>query len=161
MREGAVVGARSPTPTPLAPIAAAAGLLSAAVLLALSLLAGVLGGSFAGAMPAGGGGAAPSAYARSDIPPEYLRLYERAAARWGLDWAILAGIGRVECDHGRDPDPSCHREGAVNSAGAGGPMQFLGSTWAAYGVDANGDGRADRWEPADAIFAAASYLHAS
>jgi hypothetical protein len=103
----------------------------------------------------------PSVLALSEIPPLYLRLYRQAAQRYGLDWAILAGIGRVECDHGRDPDPSCTREGAVNSAGAGGPMQFIASTWARYGVDALGDGRADRWNPADAIYAAANYLRAS
>jgi cell wall-associated NlpC family hydrolase len=40
-------------------------------------------------------------------------------------------------------------------------MQFLASTWATYGVDGNGDGRIDRWSPADAIFGAANYLHAS
>jgi hypothetical protein len=102
-----------------------------------------------------------SALARAEIPPEYLRLYLRAAARYGLDWAILAGIGRVECDHGRDPAPSCTQEGAVNSAGAGGPMQFLASTWAQYGVDAEGNGTPDRWNPADAIFGAANYLRAS
>ena len=76
----------------------------------------------------------------------------QAAQRYGLDWAILAGIGKVECDHGRDPDPSCTQEGAVNSAGAGGPMQFIASTWARYGVDGDGDGTPDRWDPADAIF---------
>jgi len=40
-------------------------------------------------------------------------------------------------------------------------MQFLVGTWARYGVDADGDGRADRWDPVDAIFAAANYLKAS
>jgi hypothetical protein len=40
-------------------------------------------------------------------------------------------------------------------------MQFLASTWARYGVDGNGDGRADRWDAADAIYGAASYLRAS
>jgi Transglycosylase SLT domain len=102
-----------------------------------------------------------SALAQREIPPEYLRLYQQAARRYGLDWAILAGIGKVECDHGRDPDPSCTHEGAVNAAGAGGPMQFLASTWATYGVDAEGDGAADRWDPADAIYGAANYLHAA
>jgi Transglycosylase SLT domain len=102
-----------------------------------------------------------SAVALREIPSEYLRLYQAAAQRYGLDWAILAGIGKVECDHGRDPDPSCTREGATNSAGAGGPMQFIASTWATYGVDGDGDGRIDRWDPADAIYAAANYLHAS
>jgi hypothetical protein len=102
-----------------------------------------------------------SAKAQREIPPAYLKLYIEAGARYGLDWAILAGIGKVECDHGRDPDPSCTREGALNSAGAGGPAQFLASTWSEYGVDGDGDGRADRWDPADAIFSMANYLHAS
>jgi hypothetical protein len=102
-----------------------------------------------------------SALAQREIPARYLRLYEESARRYGLDWAILAGIGRVECDHGRDPDPSCTREGAVNSAGAGGPMQFIASTWARYGVDGDGDGRIDRWDPADAIASAGNYLRAS
>ncbi len=95
------------------------------------------------------------------IPAEYLRLFIAAGARYDVPWAVLAGIGKVECDDGQDPDPSCTKEGAVNYAGAGGPMQFLASTWAAYAVDANGDGHADRWNPADAIFTAARYLHAS
>jgi cell wall-associated NlpC family hydrolase len=95
------------------------------------------------------------------IPPEYLRLFQTAGARYGIPWEVLAGIGKVECDDGQDPDPSCTQEGAVNYAGAGGPMQFLASTWATYGVDANGDGRADRWNPADAIFTAARYLEAN
>jgi hypothetical protein len=102
-----------------------------------------------------------SALARREIPPEYLRLYEQAAQRYGIDWAILAGIGRVECDHGRDPDRACNSEGVVNSAGAGGPMQFIASTWARYGVDAEGDGPPDRWNPADAVFSAANYLRAA
>ena len=102
-----------------------------------------------------------SALAQRDIPPAYLRLYEQAAEHYGLDWSILAGIGKVECDHGRDPDPSCTRQGAVNSAGAGGPMQFIASTWSRYGVDGDGDGAIDRWDAADAIYSAANYLRAS
>jgi hypothetical protein len=77
-----------------------------------------------------------------------------------VDWAVLAGIGKVECDHGRDPDPACTQEGVTNSAGAGGPMQFIASTWARYGVSVGG-GPPDRWNAADAIFGAANYLRAS
>lgn len=102
---------------------------------------------------------APTALA--DIPTRYLQLYEAASARYGVPWELLAAIGKVECDHGRDPDPSCWRKGSVNYAGAGGPMQFLAATWATYWVDANGDGRADRWDPADAIYGAARYLRAN
>jgi cell wall-associated NlpC family hydrolase len=97
----------------------------------------------------------------SGIPTEYLQLFQSAGARYGVPWAVLAGIGKVECDDGQDPDPSCTHEGATNYAGAGGPMQFLGSTWAEYAVDGDGDGRADRWDAADAIFTAARYLKAS
>jgi hypothetical protein len=40
-------------------------------------------------------------------------------------------------------------------------MQFMPATWEAYGTDASGDGVKDPFNPADAIFAAARYLHAS
>jgi hypothetical protein len=103
----------------------------------------------------------PSEFARGDIPPEYLKLYIAAAHAYDLDWAVLAAIGKVECDHGRGSDASCSRAGATNSSGAGGPMQFLASTWASYGRDANNDGSASRWDPADAIYSAARYLAAS
>ena len=35
------------------------------------------------------------------------------------------------------------------------------SSWATYGVDANGDGVKDPYNPVDAIFAAARYLKAA
>ena len=109
-------------------------------------------------VPAPGG--PPSAFARADIPPAYLALYRAAGTRFGLDWTILAGIGRVECDHGRDPAPACTVEGQFNSAGAGGPAQFLLSTWRRYGVSATGSGAPDMWNAADAIFSMANYLRA-
>lgn len=40
-------------------------------------------------------------------------------------------------------------------------MQFLASTWTVYGIDADQDGKADRWNPADAIVSAAHYLAAA
>lgn len=102
-----------------------------------------------------------SSFARQDIPPLYLRLYLLAAQRYHLDWAILAAIGKVECNHGRDPDPACTRIGATNSAGAGGPAQFLASTWSRYGVSIDPRREPDRWNPADAILTMANYLSAS
>jgi hypothetical protein len=132
------------------------GVMFSAALASMLGAAGGAGAQAAGAQPVG----SSNPLAR-EIPVAYLRLYQAAAQRFGLDWAILAAIGRVECDHGRDPDPSCTREGAVNSAGAGGPMQFIAGTWARFGRDGNGDGVADRWNAADAIYAAASYLRAS
>jgi hypothetical protein len=141
---------------------AAAPLVALALVLVAALT--VLGGASVGAAGARSSeaqSAGVSALAEREIPPLYLRLYQQGAQRYGLDWTVLAGIGKVECDHGRDPDPSCTQEGAVNAAGAGGPMQFIASTWAEYGVDAEGDGPPDRWNPADAIFSAANYLRAS
>ena len=122
----------------------------------ISAAMGALGGSGTGVSLG-----APAAEQVAGIPPEYLQLFEAAGARYGVPWPVLAGIGKVECDDGQDPDPSCTQEGATNYAGAGGPMQFLGSTWAEYAVDGNGDGKADRWNAADAIFTAAHYLKAS
>ena len=133
---------------------------AAVALFALMLIASLLGAG-AISLDSAPGSFGVSALAESEIPALYLSLYERAARRYGLDWAILAGIGKVECDHGRDPDPSCTKEGAVNSAGAGGPAQFLASTWSEYGMDADGKGPPDRWDPADAIYTMANYLHAS
>jgi hypothetical protein len=143
-------------------LAGSAAALAAIYFMLVATLA-ALGGSSSATLDGGSSGAAVgvSALARREIPLVYLRLYEGAARRYGLDWAVLAGIGKVECDHGRDPDPSCTREGSMNAAGAGGPMQFIASTWKRFGVDADGDGRVDRWSPADAIYSAASYLRSS
>jgi len=153
------VTARSPRA-----VAAAVSLAAAAMFFTLMLLAAVLTAGGASSTAAGVDAptdpAGASALARRDIPVRYLELYAAAGRRYGLDWAVIAGIGKVECDHGRDPDPSCTRERVLNAAGAGGPMQFIDLTWARFGVDADGDRRADRWDPADAIYSAANYLRA-
>lgn len=104
---------------------------------------------------------APSPQALAEIPPHHLLLYEQAGLAFDVPWEVLAAIGKVECDHGRLPHPACQQEGAENEAGAGGPMQFLAPTWAAYGLDGDNDGSADRWNPADAIVSAANYLKAA
>lgn len=155
-------------------LAAAIGgpvVLTAALVLGLAGVAATIAvpgeagsGSVQDGAAAEGGGALEygiSARARTEIPPEYLRLYVAAGRRYGLDWAILAGIGTVECGNGRDPAPSCTRQGVVNAAGAGGPAQFLASTWSRYGVSVDGNGPPNRWDPADAIFSMANYLRAS
>jgi hypothetical protein len=146
--------------TRVAVLAAATAGLAFVLVTALTVLSGASLGA-GDVQPAEAPSGAVSALATAEIPPLYLRLYQLAARRYGLSWAVLAGIGKVECDHGRDPDPSCTQEGAVNSAGAGGPMQFIASTWARFGVDAEGNGPPDRWNAPDAIYAAANFLRAS
>jgi hypothetical protein len=103
----------------------------------------------------------PSSPALADIPPGYLLLYQQAGLAFDVPWEVLAAVGKVECDHGRHPHAACRQRGVENYAGAGGPMQFLASTWERYGIDADQDGTADRWNPADAVVSAANYLAAS
>jgi hypothetical protein len=109
------------------------------------------------------GQAPPSRAATADIPRGYLRLYLRAVGRCpGLSWGVLAGIGKVESDHGRARLPGV-RSG-WNAAGAAGPMQFgigvgrAGNAWARFGGDYDRDGRVSVYDPGDAIPAAARYL---
>jgi cell wall-associated NlpC family hydrolase len=94
-----------------------------------------------------------SSCASSGVPPILIPIYQRAAAKYGLGPqgpAVLAGINEVETGFGTNMGPS--------SAGALGWMQFMPASWQEYGLDANGDGVADPYNPEDAIFAAASYL---
>jgi hypothetical protein len=112
-----------------------------------------------------------------EVPEPMRSAYLDAAATWDLDWALLAAIGKIECDHHRSRLAGCWPPGSVNHAGARGPMQFLGSTWRAtagryeadvsgpavpdghgYATDGDGDGIADPWNPHDAVHAAARYL---
>jgi hypothetical protein len=110
--------------------------------------------------PQRGGGAVrqlnPAAAARADIPAGYLELYRAAVKQCpSLSWTILAGIGKVESDHGRAQLPGV-RSG-LNSAGCcAGPMQFNltdgpPSTWATYG-------HGSPYDPRNAIPAAARKL---
>jgi hypothetical protein len=101
----------------------------------------------------------PSVYARRSIPPRYLALYWRAAQEYGLDWTKLAAIGQIESDHGLSRLPGV--TSGTNASGVAGPAQFRASTWARYGVDVDGRGHIDQYDPADAITGMAAYLKAA
>lgn len=76
-----------------------------------------------------------------------------AATCPGLSPDVLVAIAQVESRLGLRSGPS--------AAGARGPMQFLPGTWAAYGVDGDGDGQADVMNAVDALHGAARLLCAN
>ena len=105
-----------------------------------------------------------------------------------LPWTLLAGVGRVESDHGRYGGSVLGADGvsrpliigvALNGDGPGaairdtdsgrldndkvwdravGPMQFIPSTWAGAARDGDGDGVESPNDIDDAALAAAAYL---
>jgi len=85
-----------------------------------------------------------------EIPPFLLPIYQACGTEYGVPWEVLASINKIETGFGTNLN--------VSSAGAVGWMQFLPSSWEAFGLDANGDGRQDPYNPVDAICAAAHYL---
>ena len=88
-----------------------------------------------------------------EIPPFLLPIYQACGTQYGIPWQVLAGINKIETAFGTNLN--------VSSAGALGWMQFMPATWKAYGIDANGDGRRDPYNPVDAICSAARYLKAN
>ena len=137
----------------------------------------------------------PSALAASGIPEVALRAYEAAAASLAasdpgcaLPWWLLAGIGRVESNHGRFAGAVLLEDGTSSPPVIGipldgrdgvalitdsddglldgdttydravGPMQFIPTTWAGWQSDGDGDGRADPHDVHDAALAAGRYL---
>ena len=86
-------------------------------------------------------------------PASYLELFRASAALYcpGLSWTVLAAIGQIESGDGQNMGPS--------TAGALGPMQFLPSTWAAWGIDGFGEaGPPNVMDPFDAVPSAARLL---
>lgn len=116
-----------------------------------------------------------------EIPAEFMPIYKAAELEYGVPWYLLAAHHRVETIFST-MDPM------VSPVGAEGHMQFMPCTfvgwlhpscdglgkgnipenektdpaaikkYGGYGVDANGDGKADPWDIEDSIFTAANYL---
>jgi hypothetical protein len=139
--------ARAPKLLLALPLGLLAALIAAVISIALV---------FGATSSSGCGGSEPVGALSSKVPRRLVPIYEQAAARYGLGEqgpSILAGINWVETGFGTNL--------GVSSAAAEGWMQFLPESWEAFGVDGNGDGVKDPYNPWDAIFAAARLLRAS
>lgn len=108
----------------------------------------------------------------------------------GIDWTTIAAIGSIESGHGSHGSATLDEYGNAEPAIIGraldgdgvakiadtddgtldgdatwdravGPMQFIPSTWAKWGSDANGDGAADPHQIDDAALSTARYLCAA
>mgnify|MGYP003367200222 CR=1 FL=1 len=118
------------------------------------------------------------------IPREYVPVYMEAAEHYGIPWTLLAAHHRIETRFST-------MKTLVSPVGAEGHLQFMPCTfvgwghptcgglgegaipeeekvnptiisqYGGYGVDANGDGKADPYDIEDAVFSAANYLAAS
>ncbi|MFF7898551.1 NlpC/P60 family protein [Streptomyces sp. NPDC088817] len=98
---------------------------------------------------AGGAGGGSVGLAKGAVPAAYQTLVQR----WGnlcsaINPALLAA--QLYQESGFNPN-------ARSPAAAQGIAQFIPSTWATHGIDGDGDGKADVWNPNDAIPSAASY----
>lgn len=87
--------------------------------------------------------------AKGSVPAKYQALVEK----WGnlcpaINPALLAA--QLYQESGWNPR-------AESPAAAQGIAQFIPGTWATHGIDGNGDGKRDVWNPEDAIPSAASY----
>ena len=81
------------------------------------------------------------------VPPELRDIVTKAAKRCeAVPVEVFAAQIAAE---------SSWNAQAVSPAGARGIAQFMPAVWEQYGIDANRDGRADIWDPVDAIHSAA------
>ena len=105
-----------------------------------------------------------SSAAANSIPSNYLTWYRKVGQQYGVPWTVLAGIGKVESDHGRTTLPGV--TSGANAFGAAGPMQIgiegaAGNQWSAVATVEDGKPPASVYNPADAIAGAAKYLLAA
>jgi Transglycosylase SLT domain len=132
-----------------------AGAMKKLIVAIVVCMLGLVGLLFATVALLGGGGELePTERAVDKIPADLMPLYRAAAETCsGMDWTLLAAVHKTETSFGRGA--------VVSSAGAQGPMQFMPETFAAYGVDGDGNGTAETNDIEDAIFSAANYLCAN
>lgn len=110
-----------------------------------------------------------SGEAPNQIPPELWDIFTMAAAKYNISpYALAAIYGYGEhctfsgsCDASQITWDTSLIQGAVSSAGAKGPFQFVDGTWKDYGDDCDGDGQKEVRNLKDSACGAANYLAAS
>jgi hypothetical protein len=194
---GAVAGAAPPIATPAvaspSPLVASVAAVNAALSGTLVVAAQhrSIGQHVVASVPANSSVEPPKSAEKSNIPAIAMSAYRNAEQKMattdpacGINWTVLAGIGRVESTHanggitdghgtavkpiyGPVLDGSLPGNEIIIQGGAGrdvtyaramGPMQFLPGTWAHYAADGDGDGVADPQNLYDSTLAAARYL---
>ncbi len=126
--------------------AALAAPVLALLALPFMLMVGTNSGLANAPAPAAGGGSLDP----SKVPTGYLAYVQAAGAKCPtVTPAAIAA--QLEAESGWNP-------GAVSPAGAQGIAQFMPGTWTTWGKDANGDGTASPFDPADAINAQGDFM---
>ena len=115
------------------------------LLVGLALAAVTAGVALAGASALRSG---TPVFGPDEVPAEYRALVRKAAARCPVV-PVKVFAAQLAQESGWDAR-------AVSRAGAQGIAQFMPQTWEQFGLDGDGDGEADVWNPADAIHAAAA-----
>ncbi|MFG1811001.1 NlpC/P60 family protein [Streptomyces sp. NPDC049040] len=117
--------------------------------LLFSLMALLVVGTYSAAAGLAGKSGGAVGLAKGAVPD----IYQPLVQRWGdlcpaINPPLLAA--QLYQESGWDPR-------AQSGAQAQGIAQFIPGTWATHGIDGNGDGKADVWDPEDAIPSAATY----
>lgn len=113
----------------------------AAMLAVLGVLLAVMGAFL---------GSSASESTVSGVPAEYEADVIRAGS---ICQVVTPSIIAAQIDQESNWNPK-----AGSSAGAQGIAQFMPSTWASAGKDGDGDGKADIWNPHDAIWSQGNYM---
>ncbi|MDN4189482.1 glycoside hydrolase [Bifidobacterium longum subsp. longum] len=130
-------------------IAAGAASISLPVLPVIAAMIAVLGVLLA-VMGAFLGSSASESTGVANVPAEYEADVVRAGS---ICQVVTPSIIAAQIEQESNWNPK-----AGSGAGAQGIAQFMPGTWAAHGLDGDGDGEADIWNPHDAIWSQGNYM---
>ncbi|MDX3433885.1 bifunctional lytic transglycosylase/C40 family peptidase [Streptomyces sp. ME01-18a] len=123
---------------------------TSAVTIGVGAAAAVVVGALVQATGVGSAGGGLGASLSTSVPAEYRSLIEEAGNTCPeVSPNLLAAL--ITQESGFNPKAS-------SPVGAQGIAQFMPSTWETHGIDGNGDGKRDVWDPEDAIPSSAKYL---